>query len=536
MRLAPPMPEVQYLPMIFRKIQLGEIKIPAFQREFCWNEIQVRELLESLYKGFPIGSLLFWKAEKGLLKIESGNWAIFPEVPESYPLNYVLDGLQRLLVLYGCFHWKAINTPNIYNVVFDLDTECFLHFNDRDMPQNYIHLSSIFSPKDFLEAQRKLIKADNSDKLIDKTINLYSTFQEYLIPTVTISDRNVSEVVEIFERINSTGIKLGSVDFLRAVTWSQEFDLNHEMISISNFAEEKGFKIPLETIVKIFAIALDKDPTPEAMLTLRECNPSTLHEGVKIAKIILLKSLNLLSSKCRIYSYEYMPYEGLLLILLKYAKESGEAFNKNINEVMKWFWSIALNEGLRGKPDSYVVRALKSVEKLVNESTTLNNRITLTAADLLERRFFAKKALSATIASMFAMSGVRSLFTNQIIEPNIFMHDFDSVYYEGFLSLEELNEVMKIKVPSNKMFANLIIVLPEDNEIFHTGSSYDKVKLINQKFGDKAQQVFESQWIPLTALEHLHTNNYMGFLQERSQYMINKIADIVNLTNYQLKE
>ena len=62
-RLLPPSPEVQYLPAIFRRIQSGDIRIPAFQRDFVWNEAQILELLESVYRGFPIGSALLWKVE-----------------------------------------------------------------------------------------------------------------------------------------------------------------------------------------------------------------------------------------------------------------------------------------------------------------------------------------------------------------------------------------------------------------------------------------------------------------------------------------
>src|SRR5688572_31152939 len=146
-----PAPEVQYLPSIFRRIQTGDIKIPAFQRAFIWTEAQVLELLESIYRGFPIGSVLFWRVNEKVFKIARPDSTSFPETPEEYPLSYVLDGLQRLSTLYGCFHWKANVGLNVFNVVFDLQKEQFLHPNGDSLPGHYIHLSSIFSPKTFLE-------------------------------------------------------------------------------------------------------------------------------------------------------------------------------------------------------------------------------------------------------------------------------------------------------------------------------------------------------------------------------------------------
>ena len=79
-----------------------------------------------------------------------------------------------------------------------------------------------------------------------------------MVPTVTIFERDVEEVVEIFERINSTGTRLDTVDFLRAVTWSEAFDLNDALSVILDSAEDEGFIIPDETAIKIFAMALIK--------------------------------------------------------------------------------------------------------------------------------------------------------------------------------------------------------------------------------------------------------------------------------------
>ena len=156
MKLSPPKPEVEYLPAIFRRVQKGDIRIPAFQREFIWTESQVVSLLESLYRGFPIGSILFWRVDSKILKVESPDRTIFPDIAERFPLSYVLDGLQRLTTLYGCFHWKTITNEHIFNVIFDLEKEEFSHYKIGNTPEYFIHLSHIFSPKEFLSAQRKI--------------------------------------------------------------------------------------------------------------------------------------------------------------------------------------------------------------------------------------------------------------------------------------------------------------------------------------------------------------------------------------------
>src|ERR1700741_184326 len=96
MGLSSPEPSVRHLLTLFRNISSGEIRVPAFQREFVWKEKQILELLSSVRSGFPVGSILTWYVEKPLLKIASTGLSAFPDVPTKYPTSYILDGMQRL--------------------------------------------------------------------------------------------------------------------------------------------------------------------------------------------------------------------------------------------------------------------------------------------------------------------------------------------------------------------------------------------------------------------------------------------------------
>src|SRR5438094_1250377 len=355
-RFLAPAPEVQYLPALFRQIQQGQIRIPAFQREFVWSEAQVIELLESVFKGFPIGSLLFWKVHEPILRVESFAQNPFPTLPEKYPMNYVLDGLQRLSALYGVFHNADALTPSIFNVVFDLDEQGFLHFDPRDLPKRFIRLSSLFSPKQFLESQRQLSSESRADELLDRAVNLHATFQQYLIPTVTISDRPVTDVVAMFERINSTGTRLNAVDFMRAITWSEDFDLNAQIAELEKKTLRFNYEIPPETLVKIIAVILNKPPIAENMLELRELRPDLLKAGVRSSELAILRTIRFLADRLRIMSYDYVPYEGQMLVLTKIFHALGDSNRNNLRQVESWFWTVSFNEEFRGKPDHFIAR------------------------------------------------------------------------------------------------------------------------------------------------------------------------------------
>jgi Protein of unknown function DUF262 len=214
MAISSPQPSVLHLVTLFRQITSGEIRIPAFQREFVWKEKQMIELLESVAEGFPIGSVLLWAVDKKMLKIAPNDATSFPNVDERYPTSYVLDGMQRLSTLYGVFHFGISTFDSRFDVHYDLETGLFAHRDDAEQPPaTAVPLSALFTPRQLLEHQARLSSLPGDDALIEKLLQLQAAFQEYMIPVVTIRSADVHRIVGIFEKINSTGTRL--VDRIR---------------------------------------------------------------------------------------------------------------------------------------------------------------------------------------------------------------------------------------------------------------------------------------------------------------------------------
>jgi len=528
MRLSPPAPEVQYLPAIFRKIQGGDIRIPAFQRDFVWSYNQLLSLLESVYRGFPIGSILFWRVDSRILRVESSGETVFPNLPEKFPLSYVLDGLQRLSALYGCFHWQLVDCESPYNVLFDLDREEFVHYRKGTHPDHYLQLSKIFSPKDFLGSQGALSKEPNADHLLEIAVKLHSSFQEYLVPTVTIFERDVEEVVEIFERINSTGTRLDTVDFLRAVTWSEAFDLNDALSVILNSAEDEGFIIPDETAIKIFAMSLNKDPTPNAMLQLRDLPAKELKGALGLASGSLGKALRFLKQECSIFSYDFVPYEGQLLLLVKYAMSSGPSFNSNVEAMRKWFLCISFNEGYRGKPDSYLVRDMKQVEGFVRgDSPPLTTKLSISEEDFLERSFTRGKALSAAVANLFTSTDPLSIYTGELIQILSYMTEFKSNNYGFIVPLQVLKKTsLGESLHNNRILANILVLNEDESRQFKRDDPVELLSGIHDRL-ENGDSILHSQMITRKALDFLKAGRFDEFLRTRALAMFEQAKSVV---------
>ena len=118
-------PVSQKIDRLLKRIEDGDIKIPAFQRGYVWKQNQVIELLDSIRLDYPIGSILLWNSSERLNATRNISGFPLPNREPSYPVNYVLDGQQRLSSIYAVFssHTAQDDSSQDYNpdtAIFDL--------------------------------------------------------------------------------------------------------------------------------------------------------------------------------------------------------------------------------------------------------------------------------------------------------------------------------------------------------------------------------------------------------------------------------
>ena len=130
----------------------------------------------------------------------------------------------------------------------------------------------------------------------------------YRVPVVTLKDLTVEEVCPIFERINSSGTRLSTCDLMVAATWSNEFDLNDETGRISISLQPKGFgDIEGDTVLKCMSAVLHKSIKREQVLSLRKLEKPDMDDLVEKVREALLKTVDLLSTEFKVYSWDFLP-------------------------------------------------------------------------------------------------------------------------------------------------------------------------------------------------------------------------------------
>jgi hypothetical protein len=526
MSVGVPTPSVIHLLTIFRQITAGELRIPAFQRGFVWRNDQIIALLESVKAGFPVGSILIWRVDRPILKIAADSSNSFPDIAETYPCDFVLDGMQRLSSLYGVFHFgESTNDPR-FDVWYDLRGRSFYHADDSLLigDTGSVPLAALFSPRRLLEFQSRFASMKDGDDLLDSLVELQGAFQDYMLPVVQIRGDDVPSVVNVFERVNSTGTLLSRVDFMRAITWDRNFDLSKSLDRASSSLEEEGFEIADETLIKCLALQLGVSPSGDALLTLRNKPPRELLKGFEALIPNMKRVVSYARAWLNIFSGDYIPYEGQLLVLFK-AVGLGEAkSDEEYTDLSRWFWATSFNESLRGKPDHYVTRAVEDWRGTIRGRIRgLEPRLKITEADFIERRMIRGKALSTAFACMFAYNGAESLSGNYELEPVFYLQDGETAAFKHIVPQHVLLKYQLAKEFSGRVFSNLVIELESSpaSDIMRIASYI--VSLAERE--DEAR--LRSQFLTVDLVQSLLGEDYDEFMWGRASLMMDCARQMV---------
>lgn len=209
----------------------GELGLPDLQRGFVWKPNKIRDLLDSMMKGYPIGFVMLWAAQSNTAKGE--NKVIGKDDKISYGQDYVIiDGQQRITSLYAVMTGKEISEGGKpIKISFNPITKEFAVWNmstERN-PEWISNISDIYTNvnrsrafinkfidnlKEYREKREENLTEDD-EQLIDESISEVLKLRDYPINALVINgDVDEESVADIFTRVNSGGVKLNENDFI----------------------------------------------------------------------------------------------------------------------------------------------------------------------------------------------------------------------------------------------------------------------------------------------------------------------------------
>jgi len=514
---------------INEKISNGEIRIPSFQRGFIWEPDAVALLIDSIFKGFPIGTVVLWNTSERLnVEKRLGNFNL-PEPKKSYPINYVLDGQQRLTSIFSVFQVELtpIADDEWLDIYYLLDSSNvvqksrFVALKKEDVIKDkHFPLSVLFDPVKYRHATEEL-----PDKIISDLDEMSMKFKEVKIPYEEFRTDDKDAVAIIFERINRTGKPLDSFQLLTAWGWSADFDLQEEFNNLAEDLEEFGFRDLIDNqnlILKCFTGYILNDTSPAAILMLEGDKIRKNFEEIKSG---IKSSIDFLQKELKIYSLDMMPYPTMLIVLTKFfasKKVNGESFSdKQRAEIIKWFWRSCFSRRYSSGVNNALETDLNSINKLRDdENVSISDfKCEISAAFFTNNRFRINTVNTKIFISMLAQNNPKSFISGANVDLSNTLNKASSKEFHHIFPDKYLQRLGKNR---DDIFAlaNFCFLNNADNQKIKDKSPKDYMKLINI---ERLYEFMEAAICPSNSLEL----EFETFISERNKLLINYANQLI---------
>jgi len=496
-------PEIQHLTEVLSLINEGRLRVPDFQRPFVWTDEDMRELFESIYRGYPIGSLLFWEPQHW----QESSPKIGPyEILESKaPIpNYILDGYQRVATLFGILTNKKDqrSKPWRWVIYYDLEKDSFAHLKNGNPLPHYIALHSLMKTWDFLKEAKRIEKecGSNASEYIEKAEKIAYSITNYKLAITIIKGGDIDSAVEIFSRLNSKGQKVSEVQMLNALTKNS---ISHQIEDILESLGGTHFSdVDSKYIMRAIFAASGREDIYSVKLERFVKNHKNLDQIVSITKKALLEAAKFLFDDCDLPGDKVLPYSLQLVFLSEFFRLCPNPSQAQKEKLKKWFWVTSFTGWFGGANSTKVKDGLLEIRRFalsqINDFTQVNfNEPAYPFPD----SFHLRSARVRTFVSFLISLKPRSLDDGQKLDAKLLLGAY------GHKALHHIKSI-----GGSKSLANRILLGPTKY-----GSA---ITVLRNKPFDKNHEIFQSHGINPEALQALQKNQYDKFIELRELELI----------------
>ena len=432
---------------LFVGIDGGTIKIPKFQREFVWSKDQTAALIDSLVKGFPVGAFTYWETTDELRHVRDiGNYQL-KSVPKDHPVQYVLDGQQRITSLYAvrkgavythpggaCIDYKDISI----DLSLDPEGDETVVFSSLPKDSRSISVHELLSGSVARIFRR--FKCEEEQEKIEK----YKTrLESYSFPLVIIGRRYPIDIAtEVFTRINTGGTELQLFEIMVAKTYSEEreFDLSDEYqrLVAGGDSQDKCLAdvyfdtIDSATVLRCVAMNLGKDTGRREILRIDRDDfidswPQ-VKEGIFAAVTFLRKTMRIPVSRL-------LPYSALLVPLTYFFVRNLKPTRSQRTKLKEYFWWASLSRRFSGAVDTGLTADRRRMDLILRDEAPSyrGESVEVKRDDLIYQEFSTGEAWCKALLCLYCYYRPRS-FNNheEVTVDNSWLQRIDSKNYHHF--------------------------------------------------------------------------------------------------------
>lgn len=507
---------------ILDHIDSGRILLPTFQRGFVWNRGQVRRLIESLYRGRPIGGLLVWHTSSS-----SASHRGEAPVMQEY-VDFLLDGQQRITSLYAVVRgrlpgFQEAKDSSLQGLRFHVETEEFSYYQPVRMRDDnlWIDVSEIMQSKD--KAMEQIIDnlQDEKEHLPGKyawRLNRLRDIREKSMHIETISgeDFTLEDIVDIFNQVNSGGTNLSKGDLAMAKISARWHGARDAMNSKLNDWNKMGYKFDQNWLLRSVNTVLNGK---SKFSFLHNCTEDQMQNGLDRASDCIDYALNLISARLGLDHDRVFFGKNAIPVLVRHLDQAKcQVSAEDQDKLLMWF----VQSGMWGRYSS-------SIETTIDKDIDCLDGPEGSVDKLLDNLFLWRNNSFNTTPEHFKESGVgaRIYSVLYMLTRQGQAQDWGTGVRikKGLLGSGNKLELHHIfpKSALRKIGYNRAAINAVANFSFQTRET-------NQKLGDKHPDVYfeeieknypsalESQWIP-SDRKLWRIENYHEFLAARRELL-----------------
>ena len=562
------------------KVDRGEFKIPEMQRGYVWTSGKVAALMDSLYRGYPTGSILTWANANKEIRQRKASLDNSNMMQERSQYQLLLDGQQRLTSLTALIRNKDLIVKNrkrpidiLFNLEHDDVSDVHGEINDADFDDIDENESDVYDLSDASDDEKKeewqkQTFAANVPKLANKKEwisvkdifsnssekellkDLCSTWEDpnyikyserikkvkkildyqYNI-TVVDEEKSYDEVTDIFIRINSAGTKLKSSDLALAhitTKWQGSrkiFEEFQEECAKHNF----GYN-DLGIFVKTLVSFITDQCRYEG---ISKISKEDFQDGWEVSKKGISHTIDLLKSNMSIISSSLLSSPFILIPISYYLHKINFSLDAESERKLKYWVLAASAKGRysRGSSETLLNEDLavikkqepsKALDGMIANLTKQTGRLNITENDLIGRS--NNSSYFKTMFMTFKEAGAKDWSSGINIDLN-YSNKENKLEYHHIFPQSKLKDLGYEKSQRNDI-SNLVFIAGKLNREFSNKAPSDYLDEINP-------ESLKKQCVPLDK-ELWNMENYEKFLEARRKLIAKELDSFIQKNNTHL--
>jgi len=442
-----PEPQPRMFNTLISDIEKGQIKIPQFQREFVWDLKKCASLMDSIVKGYPIGTLIFWKTKERLRSVRNIGDCTLPEPDEGDFVEFVLDGQQRLTALFASL--KGLQVERDGRKIDDF-AEMYIDLKAKDDEQIVItdisgkDQKSIIRIMDLLYGGLSLL-AEYPKEYHEKLDEYKNHIISYNYSTIQIKEAPIDIATEIFTRINVGGKPLTLFEIMVAKTFEPKsnFDLSEKFNALIDDLRPLDYETISDAIVlQTISLFLDDECKRQTILKLDKKDfinvwPNTIDA--------IERAVEYFRGFYRIPVSQLLPYNALIVPFAYFFYHHPDRPTGLKQRYLEdFFWRCSLSGRYSSGVEGKLAQDVKRIDKILkDELPTYDWSIDTSPEFIIKNGWFsAGRSYVKAILCIYAYHQPKTFNDNSIVNiSNYWLKQANSKNYHHFFPRAYLKSV-----------------------------------------------------------------------------------------------